>query len=68
MDTNGIIKISDFGLSEDIYVRRYHRQEDSSQKLPVKWMAIESLHKGLFTEKSDVVKYELMYYTVCIIF
>ena len=62
IDDNGIIKVADFGLSEDIYAQNYFRQlkgnKDSSSspvKLPVKWMAIESLHDGLFSEKSDVV-------------
>ena len=58
IDEDGIIKVADFGLSEDIYDQSYFRQlKDSSSaiKLPVKWMAIESLHDGLFSEKSDVV-------------
>ena len=48
-------------------MRRYHREDDSSQKLPVKWMAIESLHKGLFSEKTDVVSTHQVY-TVHIMF
>ena len=55
IDANGIIKVADFGLTEDIYQRNYYRQDSSSMKLPVKWMAIESIHDRLFTEKSDVV-------------
>ena len=57
-----MIKVADFGLSEDIYARNYFRQSglhniegEKSIKLPVKWMAIESLHDGIFTEKTDVV-------------
>jgi hypothetical protein len=48
------IKIADFGLSEDIYSKTYFRQE-SDAKLPVKWMALESLQEGVFSEKTDVV-------------
>ena len=56
MDSNGIIKVSDFGLAEDIYSNLYFRQgTDNSVKLPVKWMAIESLHDRIFSEKTDVV-------------
>ena len=52
-----MIKVSDFGLTEDIYSRNYYRQgrEDGVVKLPVKWMSPESLNDGVFTEKTDVV-------------
>ena len=52
-----MIKIADFGLSEDVYVKNYFRQSgsDKSIKLPVKWMAPESLSDGVFSEKSDMV-------------
>ena len=57
-----MIKVADFGLSEEIYARNYFRQETASNKegeapvkLPVKWMALESLHDGVFSEKTDVV-------------
>ena len=57
-----MIKVSDFGLSEDVYARNYFRQgklgeEGGDQvKLPVRWMALESLNDGVFTEKTDVVR------------
>ena len=55
-----IIKISDFGLSEDVYSKNYFRQggSDNSVKLPVKWMAPESLNDGIFSEKTDVVSFK----------
>ena len=53
-----MIKITDFGLSEEVYSKTYFRQEShSSMKLPVKWMALESLQEGVFSEKTDVVRY-----------
>lgn len=53
-----VIKISDFGLSEDVYSKNYFRQNDSTNvvKLPIKWMAPESLNDGVFSEKTDVVR------------
>ena len=57
-----MLKVADFGLSEDIYARNYFRQTglqdsegETSVKLPVRWMALESLHDGIFTKKTDVV-------------
>ena len=59
IDTHFQIKITDFGLSEDVFERNYFRQDSSSGevvKLPIKWMAPESLSDGHFSEKSDVVR------------
>ena len=57
MDAGGAIKVADFGLSEDIYTSTYYRQKksDTAVKLPLRWMAPESIEGGIFTEKSDVV-------------
>ena len=63
IDADFIIKVADFGLSEDVYCKDYFRQvlnKDANDvegviKLPIKWMALESLQDGVFTEKTDVV-------------
>lgn len=55
MDSNGVIKVSDFGLTESIYTQNYFRQAKDGAKLPLKWMALESIKLGIFTEKTDVV-------------
>lgn len=58
LDEEFVLKISDFGLSEDVYARNYFKQQrDNGIKLPVKWMAPESLQDGIFSEKSDVVSF-----------
>ncbi len=61
IDKDFVIKVADFGLSEDVYSRNYFRQgqgeEGSSVKLPIKWMALESILDGIFTEKTDVVRH-----------
>ena len=51
-----LIKVADFGLSRDIYERDYYSCDNRKSKLPVKWMALESLEKGIYTSKTDVVR------------
>ena len=56
LDAHFVIKITDFGLTEDVYTRNYFRQGQwLAVKLPVKWMAPESLQDGVFSDKTDVV-------------
>ena len=57
IDANGVIKVADFGLAEDVYSANYYRWKkgDTNVKLPIRWMSPESTRDGLFTEKSDVV-------------
>lgn len=56
IDSKGVIKVSDFGLTESIYTQNYFRQAKDGSKLPLKWMALESIKLGIFTEKTDVVR------------
>ncbi|XP_074593104.1 tyrosine-protein kinase transmembrane receptor Ror-like isoform X2 [Brevipalpus obovatus] len=47
------VKISDFGLSRDIYASDYYRVQSRSP-LPVRWMPPESILYGKYTTESDV--------------
>ena len=50
------VKVADFGFSENMYSRAYVRTAvDGGMRLPVKWMAPESIVDGVFSEKSDMV-------------
>lgn len=56
---NHVIKVADFGLSVSMDdEKNYFRSDkDSGEKLPVKWMAPESLLDRKFSELSDVVSH-----------
>lgn len=54
-----MIKIADFGLSRDIYETDYYKEGDKNRPLPVKWMSYESLERGVYSSKSDVVSTNL---------
>jgi len=50
------VKVADFGLSRDLYESSIvYSSTDTKAKLPVKWMAPESLEKRQYSSKSDVV-------------
>lgn len=55
-----IVKVADFGLSRDIYERDYYSSDNKKTKLPVKWMAIESLEKCIYSTKTDVWSYGVL--------
>ena len=56
IDAQYVLKVADFGLSEAKCNKDYVRQQMTSEvKLPIKWMAPESINDGIFSEKTDVV-------------
>ena len=48
------VKVADFGLTKDVYDRNYYRAI-KNEKVPARWMPLESLVNGMWSEKSDVV-------------
>lgn len=55
LDESYTVKVADFGLARDVYDKEYYSVHNKSGvKLPVKWMALESLQTHKFTHKSDV--------------
>lgn len=59
LDVNFTVKVADFGLTRDVYSKEYYSSENK-QRLPVKWMAPESLEQGKYSAKSDVWSYGVL--------
>lgn len=59
---NLVIKVADFGLAQSLDTSKdYFRQDQHNAiKLPIKWLAPESINDGVFSEKSDVVRPDKM--------
>ena len=51
--------MADFGLKEDTYGANYFRRRKSvtgsEEKVPIKWMAPESIENDIYNERTDVV-------------
>ena len=56
-----MIKVADFGLTQDMYLRNYFRRKESvggsEEKVPILWMAPESIENSIYTERTDVVRH-----------
>ena len=61
IDSSGVIKVADFGLTEEMYSTNYFRRgksmSGSEEKVPIRWMAPESIDNNVYSEASDVVSF-----------
>ena len=57
MTANGVVKVADFGLAEDMYGTNYYRHScsDGGERVPIRWMAPESIDTSIYNEATDVV-------------
>ena len=54
-----MVKVSNFGLTEDMYARNYFRRDKSErgseEKVPIRWIAPESIENDIYNERTDIV-------------
>ena len=59
------MKVSDFGMAVERGSEGYYRVASGKmEKVPVKWMAPESIEDHIYTNKTDVVSNFVSYYYV----
>ncbi|XP_033647397.1 hepatocyte growth factor receptor-like [Asterias rubens] len=60
VDDKLVVKIADFGLSRDLSEADYYTSGDKHAKLPIKWMAPESMERRVYNAKTDVWSYGVL--------
>ncbi|XP_048588169.1 fibroblast growth factor receptor 3-like isoform X2 [Nematostella vectensis] len=63
MDKGNVCKIADFGLARDIYQENQYLKTTEGE-LPLRWMAYESIFKGITTIESDVWSFGVLMWEI----
>ncbi|XP_077862880.1 tyrosine-protein kinase Mer-like, partial [Saccoglossus kowalevskii] len=54
LDDNLVVKIADFGLTRKLFNDSNYYRMGNAARVPVKWLALESLGENMYTTQSDV--------------
>ena len=54
LDKDQVLKLCDFGLSREMKDNERYHMQGMEDKLPVRWLAVESIRSREFTTMSDV--------------
>ncbi|XP_038060530.1 proto-oncogene tyrosine-protein kinase receptor Ret-like [Patiria miniata] len=58
-----VIKVSDFGLARDLYESGTY-VKTSKSRIPMKWMAPESLFDNIYTTKTDIWSFGVLFWEI----
>lgn len=55
VNSRGVVKVADFGLTRELIARNRHRDPERGLAIIMRWMAVEVLEANTFSTMSDVV-------------
>lgn len=63
IDENRACKVADFGFARDVAANQMYERK-SEGRLPIRWMAPESLYDNIFSVKSDIWSFGVLIWEI----
>ncbi|KAK0161398.1 hypothetical protein PV327_009872 [Microctonus hyperodae] len=63
IDENRVCKVADFGFARDVAANKIYERK-SEGRLPIRWMAPESLYDNIFSVKSDIWSFGVLIWEI----